>query len=373
MTQKMTFSRQDVFKLCRKRHQFAYDLAIRPREDARALRMGSVHHSALESFANGAEFNETIAIVRERYAELPAAYDPQDWLYEEETLVRLFCGYVWRWQSQPLNYIAKEMAFELPLRNPATGAASREWTWNGKIDGIVQIEDGRMAVVEHKLLSEDLDPNSHLWRRLRVDHQISLYVAAARKLGYPVESVLYDVARKPTIKPTNIPAIDEHSMKIVVDEAGNRVHNKNGEPRQTGSAENGWAIVSRPMEPHEWGDKLTTDIAARPDFYFSRVEIPRLDHDIDEALSELWDIQKTMRDAQVNDRNYRTCNKNTCGWCPYFDLCTTGWSEKYPLPESFVKVDDIHPELRISHDDSSAASATAAASEEIATAAATAS
>ena len=362
--QAMTFSRTDCFKTCRRKHQFAYDLAIRPREDARALRMGSGHHVALEAHANGVPFNETIELIRERYVELPEAYDPQDWLYECETLERLFCAYVWRWQSQPLSYVAKEMAFELPLRNPATGAASREWTWNGKIDGIVKLEDGRLAVVEHKLLSEELDSTSSLWRRLRVDHQISLYVMAARLLGYEVDSVLYDVTRKPTIKPTNIPATDEHGLKVVLDADGTRIFNKNGEPRQTGSAENGWAILSRPSTPQEWGTKLTGDIAERPDFYFARVEIPRLQQDLDECMQELWDIQKTMRDAQVNNRHYRTCNKNTCGYCPYFDLCTTGYDPKYPLPESFVKVDDIHPELRLAnHERTSTASACTATEE----------
>lgn len=370
--QKMTYSRQDCFKTCRRKHHFAYDLGIRPREDARALRMGSIHHAALKAAANQHTFDEAIAVIRERYEELPEGYDPKDWMYECETVERIFCGYVWRWQAQPLNYVAKEMAFQLPLKNPATGAASREWTWDGVIDGIIQLDDGRLAVVEHKLLSEDLDPSSAMWRRMRVDHQISLYVLAARQLGYEVESVLYDVSRKPTIKPTGIPSTDEHGMKVVVDEGGNRIKNKSGEWRQTGSTENGWAVVSRPMTPGEWGIKLTSDIAERPDFYFARVEIPRLDQDLQDCLAELWDIQKTMRDAQVNNRHYRTCNKNTCSFCPYFDLCTTGYDHRYPLPESFVKVDDIHPELRLENrnDDTKRTACAACAATEESTAAA---
>ena len=35
----------------------------------------------------------------------------------------------------------------------------------------------------------------------QVAEQISLYVTAARRLGYKVESVYYDVVRKPTIQP----------------------------------------------------------------------------------------------------------------------------------------------------------------------------
>lgn len=355
--QALTYSRTDCFKTCRRKHQFAYEHAIRPREDARALRMGSIWHDSLEAISKGASFNDAIGMIRERYQELPDDYDPQDWLYECETIERLLCGYVWRWSQHQLDYVEKELSFELPLLNPATGAASREWTWNGKIDGIIRLDDGRMAVVEHKLLSEELDDYSPLWKRLRVDHQISLYVVAARRLGYPADAVLYDVTRKPTIKPTGVPMTDEHGMKVVMDANGTRIFNKNGEPRQTGSVENGWAVLQRPMTPEEWGVKLTADIANRPDFYFARREIPRLDQDLDEAMVELWDIQKTMRDAQVNNRHYRTCNKNTCAFCPYFDLCTTGYDLKYPLPESFVKVDDIHPELRIRNGNDTCAAA----------------
>lgn len=66
-------------------------------------------------------------------------------------------------------------------------------------------------------VGEDIQPDSDLWRRLQIDSQISMYVLAARRLGYPVECVLYNVTRKPTIKPTAIPLLDELGVKIVLD------------------------------------------------------------------------------------------------------------------------------------------------------------
>lgn len=354
----MTFSRQDCFKTCRKKHEYCYLLGIRPINSARALRMGSTWHKALETLGRGGSFEEAIADIRESYAEIPDAYDALAWSYECETIVRLLCGYVWRWASAPLDYIEKEQSFDLPLVNPETGRASTNWRWAGKIDGVVRLENDRRGVVEHKLLGEDIAAGSPLYRRLRVDHQISLYCAAARELGHPVECVVYDVVRKPTIEPTPVPLLDEEQVKIVLDRDGNRVRNKKGKTwRQTSSTEDGYTLQVRPMTPEEWGEKLTADIVERPDYYFSRTEIARLDDELAEAMNELWDIQKTMRDAQIHDRHYRTVNKGTCSYCAYFEPCTTKMDVRREVPIGFERVTDLHPELErnASHVDSCAA------------------
>lgn len=361
----MTFSRQDSFKSCRRKHWWSYEQGIRPINSARALRMGSAWHKALELLAAG-KYQAAIDFIRSSYAELPNGYDELGWVYECETLTTLLACYAWRWENAPFKYVAKEQAFELPLVNPETGRASTNWRWAGKIDGIVQLDDGRLAVVEHKLLGEDMGPDAVLWRRLRVDHQISLYVAAARQLGYDVSTVLYDAARKPGIAPTAVPLTDEAGVKIVHDRNGNRVRNANGKTwRQTASTEDGYVLQTRAMRPEEWTAKLSNDVAVRHEHYFQRVEIARLDDEIEEAIAELWDIQKTMRDAQIHDRHFRTVNKQTCQFCQLFDPCTSKFDPTTgAVPVGFERVADVHPELERSQDaaDSPVDSTSAAAS-----------
>lgn len=343
--QLLTHSRQDTFKTCRRKHFFAYELGIRPTEEAKALRMGSSYHDALECLENGGTLDTAVELIRNRYAAIIDPYDQLALDYECETVLRLICGYVWRWDETTLKFIAAELPFEMPLLNPETDAASKVFKLAGKIDGIVELPDGRLAVIEHKLLGEDIGSDGDLWRRLRIDHQISLYVLAARRLGYPVDCVLYNATQKPTIKPTNVPILDKLGMKIVLDARGERVVTGKGQFRQTGDSEKGYVLQQRPMVPDEWGNKLADDIAARPDWYYARNEIPRLDQDLAEFETELWDIQKVIRDAQWHDRHYKTCNKNTCSWCPYFGICTSGWKKEDALPEGFVRVEDTHPEL----------------------------
>src|SRR5690606_15378923 len=193
-----------------------------------------------------------------------------------------------------------------------------------------------------------------------------------RHLGYAVEGVLYNVTRKPTIKPTSIPVLDDDGLKIVVDRDGNRVRNRSVKPKkscdlcrgagfygvdnldcsctygkwkQTASTEDGYTLLSRPMTHEEWGEKLTADIGERPEFYYARHEIARLDQDMEEYQRELWDIAKAYREAQRSNAFYRTAHKDTCGFCPYFGLCTSGWNAGDSLPEHFNIVEDIHPEL----------------------------
>lgn len=344
----LTHSRMDCFKSCRKRHWFAYELGIRPTEEAKALRMGSAYHEALESLAKTNSVQAACDVVYERYNTVEP-FDMQELLIERETVLRLVCGYVWRWQDCGLCYQAAEHAFELPLINPQTGRSTPNWKLAGKIDGIVRLEDQRLAVLETKLLSEDIGQDSPLWRRLRVDHQISLYLLAARRLGFAVDCVLYNVTQKPSIRPSSVAIVDELGCKIVLDAHGERVRTAQGLWRQTGDTSKGYVLQVRPMMPEEWGEKLAADITARPEFYFARVEVPRLDQDLEMFESEIWDIQRTIRDAQLNDRHYRTCNRNTCAWCSVFDLCTTGWQPTDSLPEGYVRLSNVNPELGADH------------------------
>jgi len=341
----ITHTRQNSFKTCRRQHHLAYELGLRRIDDARALRMGDAFHGGIEQLAKGEALEVACEAVRGKYTRCPALADPTEYACELETVLRLVCAYQWRWQGDSLAYVAVELPFQLPLVNPQTGKASRWCNLGGKMDGVVRLEDGRLAVKESKLLGDDISSDSELWRRMRMDQQISLYMIAARDLGYPVEAVLYDVARKPTIKPNDVAVLDELGAKIVLSSNGVRVKTERGVWRQTGDKERGFVLQTRPMKPDEWGEKLSSDIAERPDYYFARVEVARLDQDLDEFRSELWDIQQLIRDAKNKNRHYRTVNRNTCPYCPYFDICAGFLDVSKVAPAGFEFVYDKHPEL----------------------------
>lgn len=370
----LTNSRAECFKKCRRRHWYEYEMGLRPIEDARALRMGSAFHAGLEILKDHRSVEEAQAATAEFYATDQESEEAQYWRDIERTTVEtLLSGYAWRWADSPLQVLANEQEFRLPLVNPKTSAASTVWELAGKIDGIVSLEDGRQAVLEHKLLSEDLAPGSDWWKRLQMDSQASLYVYAARAIGRDVATVLYDVCRKPSIQPTPVPVLDEDGMKICLDMDGRRVRNADkkakktcpdcsgngisrfdgtqcpctlGQWRQTADTERQYSLATRRMTPEEWSQKLVDDVAARPDWYFARVEIPRLDSEVDEFMEETWDVQKTVREAQLSKRWYRTVSRDSCPFCPFFGPCSAKTDVTNGIaPEGFQFVGRLHQEL----------------------------
>jgi len=346
MKQLLTFSSAQSFKICRKRFYWEYEVGCRRIIDAKALRMGSAYHHGLDFLKRNGSLNGAVEAVRASYEMTPPEYDQTEWEMERETVCAMLSGYVWRWEKSGLTWIASEQSFEIPVVNPETGAASTLWNLAGKIDGIVELEDKRLAVGEHKLISDDLNADSDWWRRLQLDPQVSIYVYAARELGHDVATVLYDVARKPTIKQTPVSLLDELGMKVVLDRNGQRVKTERGLWRQTGDTEKGYTLQTRPMTVGEWTQKVVDDIAARPDWYYARREIPRLDDEIRECQAEFWDLQKVIREAQNSGRWFRTVSRDSCPWCSYFSLCSSKFNPQTGvLPDEFQYLENRHPEL----------------------------
>jgi CRISPR/Cas system-associated exonuclease Cas4 (RecB family) len=343
--QLLTHSRMSAYKTCRKQAWFSYELGLRREVDAKALRMGAAGHDALHAAKSGRDVEGALNAVDQSYDAIPEQCSYTEWNLEREIVRKLIEGYLWRWGESTIKYLETEFPFTIELLNPSTKRPSSIFDLAGKIDGIVELEDTRLAVMEHKFLSESLASDSPLWQRLQMDQQISLYVIAARRYGYVVESVLYDVIHKPSIRPQNIPLVDECGDKIVLDSAGQRVLTKQGKPRQTGDAALGYILQTRSETVEEYGQRLMQDIYTRPEFYYARVEIARLDDTLAEFESELWEVQKTIRDSQNQNRWFRTVGKHTCDFCAYFSLCNSGYNPDGFIPDGFVKVENVHQEL----------------------------
>lgn len=342
--QLLTHSRMQAFKLCRKKHYWAYELGLRRVVDAKALRMGSAGHEGLDAYKKTGSLEAAIHAVSDMYAGLPEGIEQYDWEIERETVECLVAGYVWRWQDFKFEVLQSEQAFNIPLRNPSTNRSSTIWQLAGKIDGIIKI-DNRNLILEHKFISDDISPDSDYWRRLQIDTQITIYTHAARELGYEPESVLYDVIRKPTIKPSAVPVLDDNGDKVVLGEDGKRVMTAQGKPRQSGDKAKGYVLQTRSMFVEEWSQKLQCDIELRPDWYYQRQEIARLDDDIAEMKVENWEIQKAIREAQKTNAHFKTVNLGSCSYCSYFGLCSSKFKFEDRIPEGFVHLGDVNPEL----------------------------
>ncbi|RPI64313.1 MAG: hypothetical protein EHM48_01025 [Planctomycetaceae bacterium] len=312
MNSKLTSTRLSSMRRCLRLHYYRYEMGLSRMKSATALRFGGAFHAGLEAHNRGASDATVMECALADYATIPQWADQTDWAVECATLKTLISGHIWRYGQDHIEIVAVEKSFDIPLVNPATGARSRLFTLAGKMDGIVKLSDGRLAVLEYKTAGEDIGPDGDYWQRLRCDGQISQYVLAARAMGYDVATVIYDVTRKPSIR------------------------------------------LRQNETPEAYGQRLLEDIGARPDFYFQRREVPRLEDELGQYRSELWQqaqqlIELRRRALHLNDpsrAHFRNVSKMTCGQCEFADIClSSARVDPASPPPGFQILQDIHPEL----------------------------
>lgn len=182
-----------------------------------------------------------------------------------------------------------------------------------------------LCIIEHKSTSEDITVGSDYWKRLRLDPQISNYFVGARSLGFEPEECLYDVVRKPGIRPSNVPLVDGDGVKIVLDANGERVRTKDGKKfRETGDTAQGYVLQTRLETADEYRLRLREDIAMNPARYYARGQIVRLEEDEKDAGFDVWQTAREIREAELTNRWPR--NPDAClrygRTCDFFAVCT---------------------------------------------------
>lgn len=180
-------------------------------------------------------------------------------------------------------------------------------------------------IVEHKTTSEDISPGADYWKRLRLDTQVSTYHVGARALGFMPDECLYDVVRKPQIRP--LKATPEESRKYTKD---GRLYAAQRAADETSE---------------EFRIRLRENIAESPDKYYGRGHIPRLEEDERDAAYDAWQTAKNIREAELSSRWPR--NPDACvrfgRTCDFFPVCTRESSVMDGT--RFVKKADAHVEL----------------------------
>ncbi len=275
---KLTASSLSQARRCLRAYHYRYGIGLRKITEAGYFAFGRAVHAMLDD------------------KPCPEVGDP----FDAATVPALVEGYRKYW---PENIRPRsEEPFKYPLTNPKTGRASRSWVIAGKIDGLATDR-----IIETKTTSEDISDGSKYWLRLRIDPQISMYILGAASLGTDTRTVLYDVIRKPTIRPYN--------------------------------------SAKRTEAPDEWGLRLTADIAERPAYYYARREITRLDDEIAEFRREIWQTAQMLSWCATHDCWPRSAGRMTCDYCQFADLCLQGIKASPGNVPSGYQITEPHEEL----------------------------
>lgn len=338
--QLLTASRSAKLLGCPRAHFWSYERGLKRVDSGPALRFGSAWHRAMEARWLGKDYDNALG------AALPDNVDLDP--VQAETLASLLMAYYHRYgaSDELVSQVFPEVEFKQDLQ------ASRSFFSAGKIDGLAKLKDGRVAIVEHKTTSDDVSPASEYWTRLRFNPQLLQYVGAARQLNWPVEVAIYDVVRKPAISPKLIPLLDSEGRKIVHDAQGNRVIKKDGTPRESGDTAAGYTLQTRVETPEEFGQRLYTDALERPDFYFSRREVPILDQDLDEFAAQRISVSRMILSCRSEERRAKRPEQawpravgQACGYCEYSSFCLQNITPDLNAPPAGFRVGPANPEL----------------------------
>lgn len=286
----LTFSRIKARKNCPMAEHIRYDLELVPRNKKKSLGLGSAVHLGLET-------DDIDKAVGYFDGVFPDSQEEANELEVQRATVRaMLTGYFDRFGKWGKETI-RELSFDIPIRNPKTGAVSRSFRLQGKIDAITVI-DGKTWLVEYKTASQI---NKGYFERVSLDEQITLYMYAYREtFGVKPEGVIYRVLKKPTIRQTKKESLEQFC------------------------------------------NRLEQDYVDRPDFYFFEQKYYRSENDLKQFEKELWAFTQQYLYEKRNDINCK--NASRCldfGQCEYIPIC---------LGEADLELDYVkkekHEELR---------------------------
>lgn len=254
----------------------------------------------------------------------------------------LMVGYDMRWRDAGYVTESAEEMVESDLWNPETERKSRTFRIAGKLDAKVR-EGHRKILFDHKTTSEDIsDPLSPYWRQLIIEAQPSHYMLLEHLNGRKMDGAVWDVVKKPGISPKKLSKADLTSLAMTKEYCGREIDAdviadlQRGEPRET-------------LEMYE--ARLVLDCAVeRPQWYFARKPVPRLDSEILAWAEELWMHGQEILHARNTARHPR--NSAACMAygrpCKYLGICSgydTAESDKwYRKPQ-------VHSELPLLNGD----------------------
>ncbi len=198
------------FRTCPRLYYWEHVLYFeRAREDG-ARRFGTMYHAGMEAWWRTAgdkspwlDHDEPLVSALKAIAENAkhVATDPFEVARAESMMVGYHARYYhMEFESPYSDSDGVELFYDLPLLDER-GATIPNWRVKGRKDVVKKFPDGRTKVVEHKTTSAEIHGGSDYWIRLAIDAQCSMYVDAAQQEGLDVNEVLYDVSRKPGLKP----------------------------------------------------------------------------------------------------------------------------------------------------------------------------
>lgn len=256
----------------------------------------------------------------------------------------LMHGYDRLYGNHEYTVISVEETLTAPLINIESSRQSRTFKLAGKLDVRLEDRNGYALLMDHKTTSADIEnADSMYWRQLIVESQPSHYMLLEWMHGRRIDYCIWDVVRKPAIRPAQIDKKEREILGATGKYYGytmttcdwaeyNEQTQTTGKHRET---------------PVMYEARLREDCTVtRPEWYFRQRRVNRLDQELQEYAVELWQHAEEIRLAMAGDRHPRSSGSciTYSTACRFLGICSG-----YDSPESdkWRKKAWKHPELPI--------------------------
>lgn len=229
----------------------------------------------------------------------------------------LLTGYDARWDKSIYQIDDVECVLTADLWNPESGRKSRSFTIAGKIDvRVTEIATGQRGIIDHKTTSDDIaDPASDYWRKLVVEGQPSHYHLLEWLNGEKIDKAIWNCIRRPGISPKAVSKADA----AIVNSTGLYFDYPLTED------DKGQFAVDQRETVMMYAARLADDCTnLRPEWYFARRAVPRMEEEIRAHALDLWDHAQNILNMRQNDRYPRisaACMLHNSA-CTYLGLCS---------------------------------------------------
>lgn len=272
----LSHSRLNQFRTCPRKYSFEYIRARVPIRKTKALEVGTAWHKAMEVYWKEG-----------REAAIQWLISQVDLLDEVDTakLVALLRHY--NPPAEQYEMVSIEEQFEGAIRVPGRPHALHGYRFGGWRDMVLRDRAGRLWLLERKTTSDEIVGWGDFWRRLNLDFQTSVYL-----LYGTFEGVLYDVVRKPMLRPSKADEVTAATQRVPVIDA--------------------------------YLERVSKEIATNVGAYFQFREIRKTPEDLAETTADLAQWAQNLRACHRSGRFPR--NTGACrglwGPCQYIDVCS---------------------------------------------------
>jgi len=350
----LTASRLHTFQRCARAHELRYEQGIATVATPHALTFGTAVHAALEAFWRAWQGDGFGATESALDALLGHALDDES-LVRARVMVAAYCARYTRLAAR-CDVLGVEMEFRAPIVDPWTGARVPGWELAGKIDALVRLPDGRVAIVEHKTAGRDVSAGSDYRTRLTLDAQVGIYFDGAEALGHPADLCLYDILAKPSAERLRATPAEERRYTQPKSRACKGCKKSPGTHTEDGIVCAEGRIVTDPggvlyasqraddESLDAFAERLMVAFEADPDRYLVQAELHRTEA---ERKTHRLDVIAAVRAMEVFARmGHAPRSAQACfahGRCDFLDACLA--PAALDDPHRYRRLPTLHPEL----------------------------